>query len=538
MSTPLSMEFKVASEDWEFEQIHALNYRTFVEEIPQHEVNPSKKLIDKFHQNNTYFVCVRDRRIVGMICIHDQRPFSLDFKIDNLDSYLPLYRSICEVRLLSVDPKYRGSQVLKGLLKLLVKHGIDRGYDLAIMSGLESQQKLYRHLGWEPFGPIVGSAGARYQPMYLTLEAFATKTLRVLEDQGPARRTQPRVNLLPGPVNIPEPVRNAFVNLPMSHRSDSLVEELTLTRRRLARLTGARFVEIFMGSGTLANDVVAGQLSLPRGRGLILSNGEFGQRLVNHARGFGLDFSVMEAAWGEPFEMDRLNKQLDQTAGTQWLWAVHCETSTGVLNDLNAMAGICKRRSIRLCMDCISSIGVVPVNLDSVYLASGVSGKGLGSYSGLAMVYYNHPVHPEPERVPRCLDLGYFAARGGIPFTLSSNLLNALTAALEGFERGHSFHTTEHLSAWLRSRLREAGFKIVAPDAHSCPGIITLAIPRSIDTGELGRRLEEHGFLVSFSSEYLLERNWMQVALMGTVSQEPLEQFCLVLQSLCAEVQC
>ena len=32
----LDLLIKVATEEWEFELIHQLNYRTFVEEIPQH----------------------------------------------------------------------------------------------------------------------------------------------------------------------------------------------------------------------------------------------------------------------------------------------------------------------------------------------------------------------------------------------------------------------------------------------------------------------------------------------------------------------
>ena len=50
------VQCKVATEAWEFEQIHRLNYQTFVEEIPQHPPNPEKKLVDKFHQENTYLI--------------------------------------------------------------------------------------------------------------------------------------------------------------------------------------------------------------------------------------------------------------------------------------------------------------------------------------------------------------------------------------------------------------------------------------------------------------------------------------------------
>ena len=53
MSNKDSLVFKVASEAWEFEQIHELNYQTFVHEIPQHQQNETQKLVDKYHEENT-----------------------------------------------------------------------------------------------------------------------------------------------------------------------------------------------------------------------------------------------------------------------------------------------------------------------------------------------------------------------------------------------------------------------------------------------------------------------------------------------------
>ena len=43
---------------------------------------------------------------------------------------------------------------------------------MALLSGTTRQEKLYRHLGFRPFGPLVGEPGAQFQPMYLSLEAF------------------------------------------------------------------------------------------------------------------------------------------------------------------------------------------------------------------------------------------------------------------------------------------------------------------------------------------------------------------------------
>ena len=73
----LPLTFKVATEPWEFEQIHRLNYRTFVEEIPQHPPNAERRLVDKFHHENTYIVCLAGRQLIGMLAMRAERPVLL-----------------------------------------------------------------------------------------------------------------------------------------------------------------------------------------------------------------------------------------------------------------------------------------------------------------------------------------------------------------------------------------------------------------------------------------------------------------------------
>src|SRR5437588_8616173 len=110
MSTRPPLVFKFATEDWEFEQIHRLNYKTFVEEIPQHQASPSHRLVDKFHSENTYLICLCGQKLAGMLAVRGTRPFSLDQKLPNLDSLLPAGRKTCEIRLLAIEKKYRGAQ--------------------------------------------------------------------------------------------------------------------------------------------------------------------------------------------------------------------------------------------------------------------------------------------------------------------------------------------------------------------------------------------------------------------------------------------
>ncbi|MGB0389208.1 MAG: pyridoxal-phosphate-dependent aminotransferase family protein [Ardenticatenaceae bacterium] len=321
------------------------------------------------------------------------------------------------------------------------------------------------------------------------------------------------VNFLPGPVTIPPDVHAAFCAPAISHRSDQFMSDMQETKRILCDLVGAQHVEILLGSGTLSNDIVAGQLSLLSSPGLVLSHGEFGTRLINHVQRWQLPATILRSEWGTTLDYKKIEQLLQQHPEMGWVWSVHCETSTGILNDIERLKSICKKYEVKLCLDCISSIGNTPVNLQDVYLATAVSGKALASYPGLAMVFYNHTVSPAPEALPRYLDLAYYAAKDGVPFTISTNLLYGLRAALQHI-RPARFDRIEQTTKQVRDELRTRGFDILAPDQYASPAVITIVLPEPIDSVRVGDRLKEEGFLLSYKSYYLVQRNWIQVCVM------------------------
>jgi aspartate aminotransferase-like enzyme/GNAT superfamily N-acetyltransferase len=525
------LRFKIASEDWEFEAIHRLNYKTFVEEIPQHERNEERRLVDRFHAENIYAICLDGDQLVGMICGRDIRPFSLDKKLPDLDSYLPAGRKPLEVRLLSVEKDYRNSQVFSGLVRILTQHFRDRGCDLAIISGTTRQMRLYRHLGFQKFGPLVGNGDAQFQPMSLTLETFLDWSKALSPDSDTVQKML--ANYLPGPVDVRDEVRRAFEQKPVSHRSDLFMADFRSTKRMLCELTGARHVEILVGSGSLANDAVCGQIKLLKKPGLILSNGEFGERLVDQAKRQGLQFEVHRKSWGEPFDYAELRRNIPAGSKLGWIWGVHCETSTGILNDLEALKAIAAEKNLKLCLDCISSIGTLPIDLGGVYLASCVSGKALAAFPGLSMVFYNHELKPAPTKLPLYLDLGYYAEQAGIPFTHSSNLLYALQTTLRRTTWPEKFNQISETGRWLRARLRELGFQLLAPDAHSSPAVFTITLPPEVNSRNIGVQLKGEGYLLSHQSVYLLKRNWIQICLMGEWDPDTLTALPDVLSGLC-----
>ncbi len=165
--------FKIAEEESEFEQIYRLNYETFVEEIPQHQKNEERKLIDKYDKYNTYIIAKKGDEVIGMLSISGKRPFSVEQKLKgDFEKLLPVKGKFCETRLLSVKKPYRGLFVFAGLFSLAVKIAIQRGYEYTLISGTLRQMKLYKHIGFKPFAYVVGTKEAPYQPMYAKLEDF------------------------------------------------------------------------------------------------------------------------------------------------------------------------------------------------------------------------------------------------------------------------------------------------------------------------------------------------------------------------------
>ena len=352
----------------------------------------------------------------------------------------------------------------------------------------------------------------------------------------PRVRAREEVCLLPGPVALSVGVRTALQNPPLYHREPEFVTLFENVRARLGSLVGGRDVALFVGSGTLANEVVAATLAATRspgpvipgpvipGRGLILDNGAFGNRLVAQAARFGLTPRVLTWPWGSPWDLDELATALDQEPAGSWVWGVHHESSTGVLNDLPALVRLARLRGVRVCADCVSSIGAVPLDLRQVYLASGTSGKALGSCSGIALVFADiRDLHElDMTRVPSYLDLAATLAHMGPRFTFPAAPLQALAAALTEYDTqtrvGFRYETYAAVGRYVRQQLRRIGLPPLARESDTGPTLSTFAPWQGWTAQAFVDLCRSAGFLIGGQSTYLAERCLVQIATMGAIT--------------------
>ncbi len=524
MSKPSSIEYKIADSQEELEQIHRLNYETFVEEIPQHAGNESRKLIDRFHDENTYWIAKQDGRLIGMLAIRGNRPFSLDEKLGDISKYLPEGTNPCEIRLLAVRSDFRGNRTFFELLERVVPYSLQQGYDCAVISGTTRQTRLYQHLGFQPFGPLISSGKAKFQPMLLTKEQFLSAG-KLFRDIVEPNETVFPICLLPGPVSMHPTVQEAWSMPAVSHRSEQFCRDMADLQKTLKDMTGSTHVQVAVGTGTMANDLVAAQLSQMSGKGLVLSSGEFGERLAGHAVRWNLRFVHLQKQWNEPCDLDEIKQLLEEDADIRWIWTVHCETSTGYLYPVEELKSLCREQDMRLCLDACSSVGTVPVDFSDVYLASAVSGKGLGSYPGIAIVFHQQEVVAN-NSLPAFLDLGMYSTYGSVPFTHSSNGLAALRAAVAC----HALPDMSLVNA-VRKQLTRAGLAVLGNETYS-PGIITIELSSEQNSRIAGDRLKSMEIEISYESGYLLKRNWIQLAFMGHHDAEQVRQAVSKMTSL------
>jgi aspartate aminotransferase-like enzyme len=153
-------------------------------------------------------------------------------------------------------------------------------------------------------------------------------------------------------------------------------------------LQTANRILLFPGSGTGGLEAAVVNLLSPGERGVFCTAGWFGDLWATIAESYGADVVRVASAWGEPLDPGRLDSMLAAEPTVTKVFVTHCETSTGVLNDIHALSAVARRHGCLLAVDTISgapghSLPIDELGLDLVVSASQ---KGWLAPPGLTMV--------------------------------------------------------------------------------------------------------------------------------------------------------
>ncbi len=174
-----------------------------------------------------------------------------------------------------------------------------------------------------------------------------------------------KVLFTPGPLTTSQTVKQALLR-DLGSRDHAFIELVRDIRRRLVTLGGVAepdYVAIPMqGSGTFSVEAVFASVVPRDGKVLVVENGAYGKRMVTMLEYLGIAHEVLHYPENEAPRATDVAERLAE-GGFSDVAAVHCETTTGIFNDIAAIGAVCAEAGVRYFVDAMSSFGAVPIDL-------------------------------------------------------------------------------------------------------------------------------------------------------------------------------
>jgi aspartate aminotransferase-like enzyme len=298
--------------------------------------------------------------------------------------------------------------------------------------------------------------------------------------------------LAPGPTPIPPEVLQAIGRPILHHRTPEFEALFGRVRGGLAELIETLSeVLVLAASGTGALEAAVVNLCSPGDEVLVVRCGKFGERWADIAKAFGLTVRAIDAPYGDTVAPERVAAALAAHPRARALFVTQSETSTGVLEDVEAYAALTRGTDTLCVVDTVSSLGVVPCPMDAWGIDVVVAGsqKGLMCPPGLAFIAMNDRAWraAAQARCPRFYwdlptERGWQAKNQG-QFTPAVSLLAGLDVAL-GLLRAEGmpevFRRHDRLARAARGGAEALGLGLFARATPS-PAVTAIVAPPGVD---------------------------------------------------------
>lgn len=318
--------------------------------------------------------------------------------------------------------------------------------------------------------------------------------------------------LTPGPLTTSPTTKQAMLH-DLGSRDQHFIAMNRRVRERLVEVVGGEDAWVcvpLQGSGTFVVEAMLGTFVPQHGRLLILVNGAYGRRMAKICDHLRRAYVTQETPEDTPVDARALDRALSDDPTITHVAVVHCETTSGILNPLPAVADAVFRHGRGLLIDAMSSFGAIPLDareipFDAVVASSnkcleGVPGIGfcIARTEKLARARNNSPslsldLHDQWTAMEK---------NGQWRFTPPTHCLLALDRALDEFEAeggvvGRSRRYRENCRVLVEG-MRALGFETLLPDDLQAPIIVTFHMPADprFDFQAFYDRLRRAGYVI------------------------------------------
>lgn len=335
----------------------------------------------------------------------------------------------------------------------------------------------------------------------------------------------------PGPSDTAPSVLAALAAPTVGHLDPyflRIMDELQGMLRQVFRTSNPLTLAV-SGTGSTGMETCVANLIEPGDRMIVGVNGVFGTRMTDVARRYGADVQTIERPFGDVFSPEdvaaAVRKHSPKVVGL-----VQAETSTGALQPLEEISRIAHDSGALLLVDCVTSLGGLPVEVDGWQVDAAYSGtqKCLSCPPGLAPVTFS-PRAQEVIQTRKTKVTSWYldttmlanywsdksrAYHHTAPINMNYALHEALRLVLaEGLDVRFARHRRNHLA--LRAGLEAMGLQYAVPESHRLPMLNAVTIPEGVDDKTVrGRLLNEFGIEIGGGLGPMAGKTW-RIGLMG-----------------------
>lgn len=341
---------------------------------------------------------------------------------------------------------------------------------------------------------------------------------------------------IPGPTPIPPAVADAMARPMINHRGPEFAAIIARVSEGLQHFfQTTQPVLGFPASGSGAMEAAIVNSFSPGDEVLSVTCGAFGNRLAKIAEAFGLNVTRHAVEWGRAADPDAVAQALAAIPNARGVLLTHNETSTGITNDIQALAHAIRRQrpDTLILVDAVSSLGCIDLRMDEWDLDVVFTGsqKGWMVPPGLAMIGVSQRAWSATERatLPRAY-WDFRAARkslekGQTPYTPPVSIYFGLDVSLPMMRaEGRDAIFARHVAGGtlVRERARAMGLHLYADPAFASNTVTAIDVPEGVDGKALTKAMRENEGVVIAGGQEHLEGRIVRIGHLGYFSEADL----------------
>lgn len=284
-------------------------------------------------------------------------------------------------------------------------------------------------------------------------------------------------------------------------------------------------VAILSGEGILGLEAACASLTEKGDRVLVLDNGVYGGSFKDFVEMYGGEAVLLRSDEKNAFNLDILKSFLENDSDFKYATVVHCDTPSGVLNDVSKICPLLKEYGIITVVDSVAAMGGEELKVDKwkIDIAIGGSQKAISAPPGLTIVSISEDAFQSMESRKNPISSFYsnlliwknYKTDTWFPYTMPISDIYGLRQAIDNIlEDENILLRHKKIASAVRYAIKNSGLKLYLEDGFSNT-VTAIELDKKINDSTFRNNLKENFNLLIGGSVAYLEGKLIRIGHMG-----------------------